>query len=175
MEKEKDGFPITSLREINMLLKCGSHPNIVNLRVTFNLSKERGASTQMGQRLLPSLIHEQEILYLLSDIFFGFVLKWLSMREMGNLFIVEEGWVIYLLYHLSFSQRKQKWRGIFIPPTIGMCIFQYLSHCLRIYFFLIETFDLELLFFQSFSPNKGLFNFYYINYLIGDCCRFVYE
>ncbi|CAJ0586572.1 unnamed protein product, partial [Mesorhabditis spiculigera] len=32
MEKERDGFPITSLREINMLLKSGSHPNIVNVR-----------------------------------------------------------------------------------------------------------------------------------------------
>ncbi|KAL3119461.1 hypothetical protein niasHT_008975 [Heterodera trifolii] len=32
MEKEHQGFPITSLREINMLLKCGAHPNIVNVR-----------------------------------------------------------------------------------------------------------------------------------------------
>lgn len=34
MEKEKEGFPITSLREINMLLKAGNHPNIVNVRVS---------------------------------------------------------------------------------------------------------------------------------------------
>lgn len=33
MEKEKEGFPITSLREINMLIKAGNHPNIVNVRV----------------------------------------------------------------------------------------------------------------------------------------------
>lgn len=32
MEKEKEGFPITSLREINMLLKAGNHPNIVNVK-----------------------------------------------------------------------------------------------------------------------------------------------
>ncbi|VDN55519.1 unnamed protein product [Dracunculus medinensis] len=32
MEKEKEGFPITSLREINMLIKAGNHPNIVNVR-----------------------------------------------------------------------------------------------------------------------------------------------
>ncbi|KAI1725999.1 protein kinase domain-containing protein [Ditylenchus destructor] len=32
MEKEREGFPITSLREINMLLKCGKHPNVVNVR-----------------------------------------------------------------------------------------------------------------------------------------------
>ncbi|CDW60094.1 cyclin dependent kinase 11B [Trichuris trichiura] len=32
MEKEKDGFPITALREVNMLLKSRSHPNIVNVR-----------------------------------------------------------------------------------------------------------------------------------------------
>ncbi|CAF1065222.1 unnamed protein product, partial [Brachionus calyciflorus] len=31
MEKEKDGFPITSLREVDTLLKC-KHPNIVNVR-----------------------------------------------------------------------------------------------------------------------------------------------
>lgn len=31
MEKEREGFPITSLREINMLLKCGNHPNVVNV------------------------------------------------------------------------------------------------------------------------------------------------
>ena len=32
IEKEREGFPITSLREINMLLKS-SHPNIVHVRV----------------------------------------------------------------------------------------------------------------------------------------------
>lgn len=32
MEKEHQGFPITSLREINMLLKCGTHPNVINVR-----------------------------------------------------------------------------------------------------------------------------------------------
>ena len=33
MEKEKEGFPITSLREINMLLKA-KHPNIVFVKVS---------------------------------------------------------------------------------------------------------------------------------------------
>ena len=33
MEKEKEGFPITSLREINMLLKA-KHPNVVHVRVS---------------------------------------------------------------------------------------------------------------------------------------------
>ncbi len=33
MEKEKDGFPITSLREVNMLLKSGGHENIVHVKV----------------------------------------------------------------------------------------------------------------------------------------------
>jgi cell division cycle 2-like protein len=32
MENETQGFPITSLREINTLLRCGQHPNIVNVR-----------------------------------------------------------------------------------------------------------------------------------------------
>ncbi|CAD5212372.1 unnamed protein product [Bursaphelenchus okinawaensis] len=31
MEKEREGFPITSLREINMLMKCRMHKNIVRL------------------------------------------------------------------------------------------------------------------------------------------------
>ena len=33
MEKEKEGFPITSLHEINALLKS-HHPNIINVRVS---------------------------------------------------------------------------------------------------------------------------------------------
>jgi len=36
MEKEKEGFPITSLREINTLLKS-QHENIVTVRVSTNL------------------------------------------------------------------------------------------------------------------------------------------
>ena len=32
MEKEREGFPVTSLREINMLLKA-KHPNIVHVKV----------------------------------------------------------------------------------------------------------------------------------------------
>jgi len=34
MEKEKEGFPITSLREINTLLKT-QHENIVTVRVSY--------------------------------------------------------------------------------------------------------------------------------------------
>uniref|UniRef100_A0A1I7XU81 cyclin-dependent kinase n=1 Tax=Heterorhabditis bacteriophora TaxID=37862 RepID=A0A1I7XU81_HETBA len=37
MEKEKEGFPITALREINMLLKAGHHKNIVNVSYFFKL------------------------------------------------------------------------------------------------------------------------------------------
>ena len=37
MEKEKEGFPITSLREINTLLKA-QHPNIVTVQVSFVLA-----------------------------------------------------------------------------------------------------------------------------------------
>ena len=33
LENEKEGFPITSLREIDMLLKA-KHPNIVGVRVS---------------------------------------------------------------------------------------------------------------------------------------------
>lgn len=36
MEKEKEGFPITSLREINTILKA-QHPNIVTVRVSLSL------------------------------------------------------------------------------------------------------------------------------------------
>ena len=38
MEKEKEGFPITSLREINTILKA-QHPNIVTVRVSDLLTK----------------------------------------------------------------------------------------------------------------------------------------
>lgn len=37
MEKEKEGFPITSLREINTILKA-QHPNIVTVRVRNTLA-----------------------------------------------------------------------------------------------------------------------------------------
>lgn len=36
LEKEKEGFPITSLREINMLMKCKAHKNIVRLIVSYS-------------------------------------------------------------------------------------------------------------------------------------------
>lgn len=36
MEKEKEGFPITSLREISTILKA-QHPNIVTVRVRLSL------------------------------------------------------------------------------------------------------------------------------------------
>jgi cell division cycle 2-like protein len=32
LEREQNGFPITSLREINTLMKCRMHPNIVSLK-----------------------------------------------------------------------------------------------------------------------------------------------
>lgn len=37
MEKEKEGFPITSLREINTILKA-QHTNIVTVRVSGELA-----------------------------------------------------------------------------------------------------------------------------------------
>ena len=36
LENEKEGFPITSLREIDMLLKA-KHPNVVGVRVSLPL------------------------------------------------------------------------------------------------------------------------------------------
>jgi len=36
MEKEKEGFPITSIREVDTLLKA-QHPNVVTVRVTILL------------------------------------------------------------------------------------------------------------------------------------------
>lgn len=32
MEKERDGFPLTSVREIKILMQC-NHPNIVGVKV----------------------------------------------------------------------------------------------------------------------------------------------
>ena len=39
MENEKEGFPITSLREINTLMKA-QHPNIVTVRVSTTLRND---------------------------------------------------------------------------------------------------------------------------------------
>ena len=38
MEREKEGFPITALREINTLLKC-KHENIVSVQARTSLSR----------------------------------------------------------------------------------------------------------------------------------------
>ncbi len=46
MEKEKEGFPITSLREISTLLKA-QHPNIVTVRVSLQLAMLRNAFHKM--------------------------------------------------------------------------------------------------------------------------------
>ena len=35
MEKEREGFPITSLREVDTLLKA-QHPNVVTVRVSIS-------------------------------------------------------------------------------------------------------------------------------------------
>lgn len=48
MENEKEGFPITSLREINTLLKA-QHPNIVTVRVS------SGDPTDVGVQQFQSL------------------------------------------------------------------------------------------------------------------------
>ncbi len=47
MEKEKEGFPITSLREINMLLKA-AHPNIVPVRVRLYIIKLQGVRSPLS-------------------------------------------------------------------------------------------------------------------------------
>lgn len=47
MEKEKEGFPITSLREINTLLKS-HHPNIINVRVSSVVTIETTLNTPQG-------------------------------------------------------------------------------------------------------------------------------
>ena len=53
MEKEKEGFPITSLREINTLLKA-QHTNIVTVRVGRKLSGQ----WNLLQRRLAFLLKE---------------------------------------------------------------------------------------------------------------------
>lgn len=50
MEKEKEGFPITSLREINTILKA-QHPNIVTVRV-----RQPRPVPQGSLRFLPTVL-----------------------------------------------------------------------------------------------------------------------
>ena len=54
MEREKGGFPITSLREINTLLKA-QHDNIVTVRVSFPPPKhppQPHARTEIRRRIV---------------------------------------------------------------------------------------------------------------------------
>lgn len=62
MEKEKEGFPITSLREINMLMKCRKHPNVVGLReiVTDSTGEKIYMSMEFVEHDLRALMKQLE-------------------------------------------------------------------------------------------------------------------
>ena len=70
MEKEKEGFPITSLREINTLLKV-QHENIVTVRVSI-CSLGTNSYSQAHSENLADIFYNcllSELLYLISETF----------------------------------------------------------------------------------------------------------
>lgn len=105
MEKEKEGFPITSLREINMLLKAGGHPNVVNIReivVGTNMDKiylcmdyvEHDMKTLMESMKQPFLIGEvKTLLYQLLAGIHHLHDNWILHRDLktSNLLLSHKG------------------------------------------------------------------------------------
>ncbi|KAL0603608.1 Cyclin-dependent kinase 11B [Plecturocebus cupreus] len=61
MEKEKEGFPITSLREINTILKA-QHPNIVTVRVSRAPAPAPESFTDHTEAGIPSWWHWRSLL-----------------------------------------------------------------------------------------------------------------
>lgn len=87
MEKEREGFPITSLREINTLLKA-QHPNIVTVRVKNKNSKryfvfffvENFFIAQIFNRFLFEIFRK----LLLAVIWIKFISSWITLSMISN-------------------------------------------------------------------------------------------
>ena len=57
MEKEREGFPITSLREVSTLLKA-HHPNIVRVQVSFDIFLQLTSRSKVWKSKINELRYE---------------------------------------------------------------------------------------------------------------------
>ena len=90
MEKEKEGFPITSLREINTLLKA-QHPNVVNL-------KEIVVGSNMDKVYIVMEYVEHDLKTLMSSMKRSFTIgeaKTLLLQLLSAVAHLHDNWIIH--------------------------------------------------------------------------------
>lgn len=91
MEKEKDGFPITSLREVDTLLKC-QHPNIVNVReivVGSNMDKIYMVMEFVEHDLKSLMQYGMKNPFLMSEV------KCLMQQLLSGIAHLHDNWIIH--------------------------------------------------------------------------------
>ncbi|KAE9547268.1 hypothetical protein FO519_009520 [Halicephalobus sp. NKZ332] len=94
LERERDGFPITSLREVNLLLMCRDHPNVVNV-------KEIVVGQQMDKIYLVMEYVEHDLKALIDQLkergkkFTTGQIKTLSHQLLSGLSFMHDNWMIH--------------------------------------------------------------------------------
>ena len=94
LERERDGFPITSLREVNLLLMCRDHPNVVNV-------KEIVVGQQMDKVYLVMEYVEHDLKALIDQLkergkkFTTGQVKTLTHQLLSGLSFMHDNWMIH--------------------------------------------------------------------------------
>ena len=91
MEKEREGFPITSLREVDTLLKAGAHPNVVTVReivVGSNMDKIYMVMDYV-EHDLKSLMQSMKKNFMMSEV------KCLMKQLLSGVAHLHDNWIIH--------------------------------------------------------------------------------
>jgi cell division cycle 2-like protein len=94
LERERDGFPVTSLREVNLLLMCRDHPNVVNV-------KEIVVGNHMDKVYLVMEYVEHDLKALIDQLkdrgkkFTTGQVKTLTMQLLSGLSFMHDNWMIH--------------------------------------------------------------------------------
>ncbi|KRZ03107.1 Cyclin-dependent kinase 11B, partial [Trichinella zimbabwensis] len=91
MEKEREGFPITSLREVNMLMKVGKHPNVVNvLEVVVGSSMDKiYLVMEYVEHDMKSLMETMKQPFLVGEV------KTLTRQLLNGLYHLHDNWILH--------------------------------------------------------------------------------
>uniref|UniRef100_A0A914Z4V1 cyclin-dependent kinase n=1 Tax=Panagrolaimus superbus TaxID=310955 RepID=A0A914Z4V1_9BILA len=94
LERERDGFPVTSLREVNLLLMCRDHPNVVNV-------KEIVVGNHMDKVYLVMEYVEHDLKALIDQLrergkkFTTGQVKTLTLQLLSGLSFMHDNWIIH--------------------------------------------------------------------------------
>jgi cell division cycle 2-like protein len=94
LERERDGFPVTSLREVNLLLMCRDHPNVVNV-------KEIVVGNSMDKVYLVMEYVEHDLKALIDQLrergkkFTTGQVKTLTLQLLSGLSFMHDNWMIH--------------------------------------------------------------------------------